>query len=228
MQSRDRWIRLLAVGGVAGQVIFTVGWLVGGWVQDVAYSSARHDISDLGALTARHPWVMLTAQGLGGALTIAFALGSLRPALDVAGRRGAIGPWLIALSLPGLDNVSDLFFRLDCRAADPGCTAAVSAASWHGQVHSIVGGVSAVITLAAPFVMLRRLRLSPGWRGLFWPTVAVGIALVAGFVAYAALGGQSGQGLTQRAIAIIACGWIATLAVQVVRVGVPAPAPVPA
>jgi len=45
MQSRDRWIRLLAVGGVAGQVIFTVGWLVGGWVQDVAYSSARHAIA---------------------------------------------------------------------------------------------------------------------------------------------------------------------------------------
>jgi len=45
--------------------------------------------------------------------------------------------------------------------------------------------------------------------------------LVAGFVAYAALGGQSVQGLAQRAITVVACGRIAALAVHVLRLRVP-------
>jgi hypothetical protein len=29
-----------------------------------------------------------------------------------------LGAWLLAASLMGLDNLSDVFFRLDCRAVD--------------------------------------------------------------------------------------------------------------
>jgi hypothetical protein len=43
----------------------------------------------------------------------------------------------------GLDNLSDAFFRLDCQAADPACTPAAAASSWHGKVHLVVGLVSA-------------------------------------------------------------------------------------
>jgi hypothetical protein len=101
-------------------------WLLAGTMQTGGYSAASHDVSDLGALTEQSPLVMLTAQGIAGALTIAFALLALQPALAVPGRRAALGAWLLAASLMGLDNLSDAFFRLDCRAADPGCTAAAA------------------------------------------------------------------------------------------------------
>jgi hypothetical protein len=68
----------------------------------------------------------------------------------------------------GLDNLSDAFFRLDCRTADPGCTAAAS--SWHAKVHLAVGLISAVATIAAPFVLAARMRYVPGWRDLARPT----------------------------------------------------------
>jgi len=91
-------------------------------VQDPPFSPTRHDISDQGAL---------------------------RPALAMPGRREAIGPWFLALSLPAIDNVSDAFFRLDCRASDAGC--AEASMSWHAQVHGIVGtlvtGIAFVIAL---------------------------------------------------------------------------------
>jgi len=62
----DRRAVWLAWGAVAGVVVFNLGWLLAGAVQGGGYSVASHDISDLGALTARSPWVMLIAQGIAG------------------------------------------------------------------------------------------------------------------------------------------------------------------
>ena len=56
----------LAWGAVGGVVVFNLGWLLAGAVQGGGYSVASHNISDLGALTARFPWVMLIAQGIAG------------------------------------------------------------------------------------------------------------------------------------------------------------------
>ena len=113
-------VRPLAWAAIAGQVLVTVAWLIGGVLQSGGYSVARDDISDLGALTADRPWVILVAQGLSGAFTVAFALLALRPALAVTGHGGAASAWLVAFSAAGLDDLSDAFFRLDCRAADLG------------------------------------------------------------------------------------------------------------
>ena len=54
--------RLAALLGAAGPVVFTLGRGVGQAVQDGRYDPGRDDISDLGALTAQHPWVVLTGQ----------------------------------------------------------------------------------------------------------------------------------------------------------------------
>src|SRR5207302_10853568 len=114
---RRRW---LAWGAVAAQAIFTGAWLLGDALQDAPYTAARDPISDLGALTAQHAWVIMTAQGVAGALTIAFAVGALRPALAVTGRGTPIGPWLVAGSILGLDHLSDACVRRAWRGADPG------------------------------------------------------------------------------------------------------------
>jgi hypothetical protein len=167
----------LAWGAIAGVVVLDLGWLVAGALQTGGYSVARDDVSDLGALTAQRPWVMLLATGIAGVLTILFALFALRPALAVPGRGTAIGAWLMAASLMGLDNLSDAFFRLDCRAADPGCTASASSSSWHGEVHVVVAEVSAVATIGAIFFLAARMRRADGWRDVV--LVSLGVVVLA-------------------------------------------------
>jgi hypothetical protein len=49
--------RVAAFCGLLTPLTSTVGWLVGGYVQRNEYSSLDDDISDLGALTASHPWI---------------------------------------------------------------------------------------------------------------------------------------------------------------------------
>src|SRR6185295_1007568 len=102
---------------------------------------------------------MLAIEGVSGVLTMAFAVGALRPALGIAG-------WLVAVSLPALDNLGDVFFRLDCRAADAGCSASQATASWHGKMHIAVFLIAAIPTLIAPFVLSRRMAAVDGWRDL--------------------------------------------------------------
>src|SRR4051812_45884397 len=124
--------RKLAWFAIVGQIVFSAGWLIAGAIEGHGYSVARHDISDLAALTAHASWMMLAGQIICAVATILFALLVLRPALRAPGHHEALGPYLVALALVGLDNLSDTFFRLDCRAADAGCKASVAAASWHG------------------------------------------------------------------------------------------------
>jgi hypothetical protein len=115
----------------------------------------------------------------------------------------------------GLDNLSDAFFRLDCRAADPGCTAAAAASSWHGKVHLAVGLISAAATVALPFALAARMRLAPGWHGLARPTLLFGPLLVAVLVAYAALERRPGGGYLQRAAIVLFSAGVVTLALRV-------------
>jgi hypothetical protein len=211
----DRRAIWLAWGAIAGVVVFNAGWLLGGAVQGGRYSVASDDISDLGALTAHHPWVMLTAGGIAGALIILFALFALRPGLAVAGRGTALGAWLVAGSLIALDNLSDAFFRLDCRAADQGCSSTAAMSSWHGKVHIIVGLATAVLTIAAPFVLAPRMRRAEGWRDLARPTFAFGLLFLAILIGYAALEGKTGGGYLQRAAIVLASAGIVALALRV-------------
>jgi hypothetical protein len=170
-------------------------------------------------LTAQHPWVMLISGGIAGAITILFALFALGPALAVPGRRAALGARLLAGSLMGLDNLSDVFFRLDCRAADPGCTTSVAMNSWHGTVHGIVGAATALATIAAVFALAFRMRRADGWRDLARPTFTFGLLFLVVLLAYAALEGKAGGGYLQRTAIVLLSVWVATLALRVHALG---------
>jgi hypothetical protein len=199
----------LAVATVLAQLFFVAGWWVLGVLEGHGYDSARHDISDLAALTAHHPTADRLTLLVSGALTIAFAV-SLRRVFGGAA-------WLIALSLPGLDNLSDAFFRLDCRAADAGCGMAEATESWHGKVHIASFVVAALASVVAPFVLSRRMRRMPGWVDLARPTKLFGGAVIAVLAVTGASSGTAIQGWTQRGAALFVVSGVAVLAWRVVQ-----------
>jgi hypothetical protein len=208
---------MLAGAAIAAQLLFASGWLVLGAVEGHGYSSGRHDISDLGALTANHATAARLTEGIAGAITIAFGLLVLRPGLRSADGRGVLGGWLVALSLPGFDTMSDAFFQLDCRAADAGCTAAEAAASWHGKAHLACFAVAALATLVAPFVLSRRMRQVDGWQDLSAPTRIFGILTIAALAVTGATTGTAVQGWAQRGAALLVTSGIALLAWRVLQ-----------
>jgi uncharacterized protein DUF998 len=216
----------LARAVIVAQIVFTAAWIIGGVLEDAAYSSARDDISDLGALTAHLPWVWLVPQGITGVLTIAFALGALRPALSVAGHREPISTWLTAFSLMGLDNLTDPLFRLDCRAADSGCTAGMAATSWPGTIHVVVGIVAALATVVAPFALARRMRLLNTWRDLAPGAIAFGVTFLILTVLYAVLNGRNGSGYAQRASCLLVSAGVVILARRVMALAGSVPHPI--
>jgi hypothetical protein len=216
VQHRSRMV-WLARGAVAAQVLFVGGWLVIGALEGHGYSAGRHDISDLSALTAHYAWLDLATEGIAGALTIAFAIWALRLALTVPGRRPPVGAWLVALSLPGLDNLGDVFFRLDCRAADAGCSTSRAIASWHAKAHLIVFVIAALATVVAPFALAHRMRLVEGWRDLARPAWGFGVLTVVGLVVNGALQDTVGQGWAQRVLAVFVVLGVVALALRVRR-----------
>ena len=209
--------RTLAAFAVAGQVAFTLGWIVTGALEGHGYSSAVHDISDLGALTAHHPWITFFGQAVAAVATAVFAIALLRPALAIPGKRGALAPWLLLLSLMVLDNLSDIFFRLDCRAADAGCSEAVRTASTSAQIHMVVATFTGVVTLIVPFVFAARFRKHREFRTAFWPAILIGVTQIAALGLYISLDQQWGQGYAQRALALLVAVGIAALAVYTAR-----------
>lgn len=215
---RRRYVALSRCA-VAAVLLFNAAWLIAGPVQVAPYSAALHNISDLGALSARWPWLMIVPELIAGVLTIAFAIGGLRPALGAPGRGEPLGAWLVALSLMGLDNVTDFFFRLPCMAAEPGCTLAVATATLSGKLHLTFGVGTALATGVAPFALAHRMRIVPAWRDFARGTLAFGVLLAALLAAYGVLNGQPGKGYVQRGMALVVGVGIVILAHRLKQVG---------
>ncbi len=200
----------IARAAVLAQFVFVVGWLAIGAFEDQGYRPIRHDISDLAALTAHHPTANRLTVAFAGSLTIAFAL-VLRHHLGNAAL-------VLALSLPALDNLTDdTFFRLDCRAVDAGCMFSDAIASWHGKAHVGFFALSALATIAAPFVLARAMRRRAGWVSLARPTKLFGFVTIALLVATGASSGTAIGGLTQRIAVTVITGGVGVLAWQVAR-----------
>lgn len=199
----------IARAAVLAQLVFVFGWLIIGGLEGHGYLPMRHEISDLAAMTAHYPTADRVTLALSGSLTIAFAFVLRHHLGDPA--------LLLALSLPGLDSLTDSFFRLDCRAADAGCTFSDATASWHGKAHLGVFALSALATVAAPFVLARAMRRRQGWVGLARPANLFGFVTIAVLVATGATSGTAVGGLTQRIAATVVTGGVAIVAWRVAR-----------
>ena len=206
------YVRQLALGTVVAQILFIVAFVAVGTVEGDGYQPMRHDISDLGALTAHHATVFRLLLLGAGAVTIAFGLMVVRPVL-----RSPLAGALVALSLPAFDNFSDAFFRLDCRAADAGCTAAQAISSWHAVAHLVCFAIAALATVIAPFAMARAMDRDDEWRSTARQVRWFGVLTVTLLVVTAAASGSPVQGLAQRGAATVIPVGLAAFAVVVAR-----------
>jgi hypothetical protein len=195
--------RVAAFCGLLTPLTSTVGWLVGGYVQRNEYSSLDDDISDLGALTASHPWIYnQIGANLTGLLVIVFALGLWRTVSpDVLGRVGA-GTLLIV----GLGGCLDGLFRLDCQGIDAGC----ENDSWHSGAHRMEGRFTTAAVIAAPIILAFAFRRLPRWRDTWIPTLAAIPASLAVGIAFSGLG----DGAAVRATTLTWFVWLAYTAFQ--------------
>jgi hypothetical protein len=205
--TRPLYVRRLALATVAAQFLFVVGFLAVGTAEGHGYQWMRDDISDLGALTAHHATVFRLLLLVTGAVTMAFGLLVVRPVFG-----SPLAGVLVALSLPGFDNFTDAFFRLDCRAADPGCSASVAISSWHAMAHLGCFGVAAVATVAAPFVLARAMGRDDDWRSRAGSVRGFGVLAVVLLVVTGAASGSPVQGLAQRVAATVIPLGLAALA----------------
>ena len=136
-----RRVRLLALGGVIGPVVFVVSWTVAG-ATTAGYSSVDNAISDLAAVGASTHVIMTVA-------LVTFGLGLI--AFGAALREAFGGPAWIAAVATGI------------------CTLAVAATpleGWSGDdVHAVFASLGYVAIVAIPLLAAASLRRSghPHW-----------------------------------------------------------------
>jgi threonine/homoserine/homoserine lactone efflux protein len=65
--------------------------------------------------------------------------------------------------------------------------------------------------------MSRRLKEAPGWQQLGAPSLLVGVAVMASYIAFGLHSTAAVHGLLERTVATIGSGWTAVLAVQLIR-----------
>jgi uncharacterized protein DUF998 len=198
--------RVAGFAGLLAFVTFNVGWIAGDAVQPAAFSTARHDISDLGAASASSAWLYdRLAANASGALVVVLALGLWRAlAPSRLGRLGAI-----ALAVAGVGTFLDGIFRLDCQAIDAAC----SNDSWQSHAHKLESSVTVAATLVAVVLLALAFRRLPRWHGAWIPTIATIPAI---FVANAAFS-VFGAGAATRAGTVVVLAGFAFLGLTLMR-----------
>ena len=192
--------------GLIAFATFNLGWILGHLTQRPAFSPARDDISYLGALTAKSPWLYdRLAANTSGVLIVLLAIGlwrALSPSL--LGRFGAA-----TLAATGVGMFLDGIFRLDCQSIDAGCVNH----SWHSHAHKIESGFTVGVTFLSILLLGLAFRRLPAWRGYWLPTIAAIPAIFIANLAFSPLG----SGAATRAGTVVVLGTFAIIGFRLVR-----------
>ena len=192
--------------GLVGFLTFNAAWIAGDLAQRPAFSPADDDISYLGALTAKSPWLYnQVAANLSGLLIVALAIGLWLELRD--SRIGMLGAALLALA--GTGTFLDGLFRLDCQSIDAGC----SNTSWHSQAHKIESAATVGFSLAAIVVLALAFRRLPRWRSSWLPFLGVIPGVFAANIIFSAIG----SGAAVRAGTVVLFAGFAYLGLRLVQ-----------
>lgn len=207
-------LRLGAIAGISGALLFTCGWIVAGFLQPASYSWASQEISDLGALTAHDAWVWNLADSLSGLLILIFAVGIFP--LFRASKAGKVGATL--LGVIGVGSVIDGLLREDCPLSTSQACQRLQdgpGLSWHHEGHNIESVLVFLAILMAPFFIARAVASIEQLQGLRKYTLATGFLQVAAALAYGGLYGETGGGIAQRLLVLSFMIWLAVFASRI-------------
>ena len=209
----DRLVRLLAMGGMFGTVLFFALIFIIGATRD-GYSFVTDEISQLSASGVPAAWAQATNFIVFGLIVIGLAFGLH---LGITGGNGSItGPILIgAFGL--LATIGNGIFPTDQYGA-PETTV--------GTLHSLTAGFGFIAVIVAMFVLPRRLRQDDSWSDLVgwspWMGIAATILMLLFLFASETDGFLDGQvGLVQRIFAATVLTWLFVLALRLFQVSNP-------
>jgi hypothetical protein len=153
-----RLARVLAWLALAGQLVFTAAWIVGGALEP-GYSHVERAVSELGAGNAQHPWIVNA-----GLVVLGLSIAALGPAvLTVLPRRRATRVAAALFALAGVAILVGGLFHMDCGMTHQRCLDRWHAGelSWHHDAHLWAGLVFDLAFAATPFAIARSLWPAP-------------------------------------------------------------------
>lgn len=217
-QDYPLFTRLLITGGVVGPLLFIVVFLIEGATRP-GYSAWHNYVSSLS--TSNQGWEQIVNFLMCGLLALGFAVG-LRQVLRT-GRSAVWGPILFGIF--GLALVTAGIFVTDGSLGYPPGTTTSGPQTLHGTIHGVAGLVTFFSLAITCFVMARRFAGDPNWKGWALASILVGIALIVLFIAFTTVSAldengvlpNSPTGLLQRIAIILGWGWMALLALRLLR-----------
>jgi hypothetical protein len=217
LRAISKTTRLLLLGGVIGPPLFVVVALIEGATRP-GYSAWRHFVSQLSL--SDQGWMQIVNFIVCGVLCLGFALG-LRRAL-APGRGATWGPLL--LGVYGLCLVTaGLFSTGPALGYPPGVKPG------HQTVHATIHGLSGLLVFsalpAAGFVLAWRFQHEPHGRGWATYSAITGVLVALSFVTSIASSvldatgavPNAPSGVLQRIGIIAGWGWVALLALHILR-----------
>lgn len=216
--------RLLIACGAVGPIVFIITFLIEGATRP-SYSAWHNFVSALSL--GNQGWIQIASFLVCGALVFCFAFGLRR--VFRSGRGATWGPLLLGafgLSL----IVAGIFVTDPSLGYDPDGAPAGSQ-TLHGTIHGVTAPVVFGLLTAATFVFARRFARDPMWRGWAVYSLVTGIVCAVTFIACLATAvldehgvlPNSPTGLLERVAIVAGWGWIALLAIRLLRQTRPLP-----
>jgi hypothetical membrane protein len=169
-----RWdlMRWAAMAGIAGPVVFTLGFLAQEQLRRGEYDPVSEVVSALEA--GSHGWIQQVNFVVLGVLTMIFAVGLHRGLAP--SRAGIIGP--VALFVSGAANVLGAIFPLREDAAG---------ATYDPGGHQVAGTLFFASSFIALIALSRRCAADPRWRNIAGWTLGAGVLAALSFPLMGAL-----------------------------------------
>jgi len=216
--NHSRITRLLIAAGAIGPLLFILVFLIEDATRP-GYSPWHNFVSALSL--SNQGWIQIVNFLVCGVLVLCFAFG-LRQIFR-SGKASTWGPLLLGIF--GLSLIIAGIFVTDPSLGyyPPGISS--STQTLHGTIHGINAPIAFGSLTIAIFVLARRFASDPEWRGWAIYSLITGIILVASFIASLVVATldekgilpNSPAGLLERIAIIIGWGWIALLAIQLLR-----------
>ena len=216
--------RFLIACGAVGPIVFVLAFLIEGATRP-DYSAWHNFVSDLSESSPG--WMQIANFLFCGALVFCFAIG-LRQVIR-SGRGATWGPLLLGAF--GLSLIVAGVFVTDPSLGYYPLGSPAGAQTLHGTIHGTAAPVVFGLLTAATFVFARRFGRDPAWRGWGVYSLVTGIVCAATFIACLATAvldehgvlPNSPTGLLERIAIIAGWGWIALLAIRLLRQTRPSP-----